>query len=273
MVRCVAHTDRTPSLALRDGEGGRLLVHCYAGCHPLDVLAQLRDLQLVESRRSRRLDDVAIVHRATTTVDHRVLDSALQIFAEAVEPRRGPVETYFRVRGLGGLPDDVVDIRYHPRCPRGADRLPAMVALMRDASSNEPTGVHRTFVRYDGSGKAAVTPAKMMLGRAAGSVVKLTPDEDVLMGLGLSEGVEDGIAILNMGWRPIWACMSAGFMTRFPILRGVEALSLFADADRAGQSAAESCAARWRRAGLSAAIVNPRSWKDFADMAEALRHE
>ena len=31
MVRCVAHADRTPSLALRDGDGGRLLVHCHAG--------------------------------------------------------------------------------------------------------------------------------------------------------------------------------------------------------------------------------------------------
>jgi hypothetical protein len=110
----------------------------------------------------------------------------------------------------------------------------------------------------------------MMLGRAAGSVVKLTPDEDVVAGLGLSEGIEDGIAIINLGWRPIWACMSAVGMQRFPILPGIEALTLFADADPVGLKAAASCASRWCRVGSTAAVVDPQKWKDFAAMAEAL---
>jgi putative DNA primase/helicase len=274
MVRCVAHADRTPSLALRDGDRGRLLVHCHAGCHAFDVFAELRKLNLGAKDLSGRDDDKAgSHHRAKPTADRSAVELALQIFTDAVDPRRGPVQVYLQGRGLGRLPDDVIDVRYHPRCPRGTDRLPAMIALMRDAVSNEPTGVHRTFLRSDGSGKADVSPAKMMLGRAAGSVVKLTPDEDVLAGLGLSEGLEDGIAILNMGWRPVWACMSAVGMSHFPVLRGIEALTLFRDADRAGLSAAGSCAGRWRRAGLSAVVVDPRNWKDFAAMAEALCHE
>jgi putative DNA primase/helicase len=273
MVRCVAHPDRTPSLALRDGDGGRLLVHCHAGCHPFDVFAELRNLNLGADDLSRRNDARSSGHhRAKPTADRSAVELALQIFADAVDPRRGPVQVYLQGRGLGRLPDDVIDVRYHARCPRGTDRLPAMIALMRDAVSNEPTGVHRTFLRSDGSGKADVSPAKMMLGRAAGSVVKLTPDEDVLAGLGLSEGLEDGIAILNMGWRPVWACMSAVGMSHFPVLLGIEALSLFRDADRAGLSAADSCAVRWRRAGLSAVVVDPRNGKDFAAMAEALCH-
>lgn len=32
LARCPAHADRTPSLAIRDGEGGRVLVRCWAGC-------------------------------------------------------------------------------------------------------------------------------------------------------------------------------------------------------------------------------------------------
>jgi CHC2 zinc finger len=30
--RCPAHEDRSPSLSIREGEGGRILMHCFAGC-------------------------------------------------------------------------------------------------------------------------------------------------------------------------------------------------------------------------------------------------
>ncbi len=38
-VRCPAHADRTPSLAIRAGDGGRVLLRCWAGCATTDVLA------------------------------------------------------------------------------------------------------------------------------------------------------------------------------------------------------------------------------------------
>jgi hypothetical protein len=40
--RCPVHDDRTPSLSLSLGEGGRLLWHCHAGCDQAAVLAGLR---------------------------------------------------------------------------------------------------------------------------------------------------------------------------------------------------------------------------------------
>ena len=30
--RCLSHSDRSPSLTIREGGGGRVLVHCHAGC-------------------------------------------------------------------------------------------------------------------------------------------------------------------------------------------------------------------------------------------------
>ena len=42
LCRCCCHKDRTPSLSLRDGEDGKLLVHCFAGCRAEDILAELR---------------------------------------------------------------------------------------------------------------------------------------------------------------------------------------------------------------------------------------
>lgn len=41
LIRCPAHDDHNPSLKLAEGDGGRLLVHCMAGCDPADVLAAL----------------------------------------------------------------------------------------------------------------------------------------------------------------------------------------------------------------------------------------
>lgn len=179
----------------------------------------------------------------------------------------GSLGEAYLLNRLGRLPIDLTDLRHHPRCPRGGDRLHALVALMRDAVSNQPTGIHRTYLNPDGSGKADIVPAKMMLGRAAGSVVKLTPNEDVTIGLGLSEGIEDGLAIINSGWRPVWACLSAGGMASFPVLKGIEALTVFCDADSPGRKAAAAVVQRWRDAGLEAVIAEPPAGvKDFGEL-------
>jgi hypothetical protein len=38
IARCPAHEDRSPSLSISEGEGGRLLLHCHAGCTFDDIL-------------------------------------------------------------------------------------------------------------------------------------------------------------------------------------------------------------------------------------------
>ena len=38
VARCPAHEDRSPSLAIKDEEDGRVLLHCFAGCETEDVL-------------------------------------------------------------------------------------------------------------------------------------------------------------------------------------------------------------------------------------------
>ena len=35
---CPAHEDRTPSLSVATGEGGRILIKCHAGCTTKDVV-------------------------------------------------------------------------------------------------------------------------------------------------------------------------------------------------------------------------------------------
>lgn len=37
-AHCLSHADRSPSLTIREGRGGRVLVHCHAGCNVEAVL-------------------------------------------------------------------------------------------------------------------------------------------------------------------------------------------------------------------------------------------
>lgn len=73
MARCPAHADRGPSLSLRQGENARILVHCFAGCRPEEIVAALgltladlfEDAPLNERRtpKPNRIDRVALAFR------------------------------------------------------------------------------------------------------------------------------------------------------------------------------------------------------------------
>jgi hypothetical protein len=39
IARCPAHKDRSPSLSIGEGRDGRILLHCFAGCSTVSVLA------------------------------------------------------------------------------------------------------------------------------------------------------------------------------------------------------------------------------------------
>jgi len=38
---CPAHNDKSPSLAVREGEDGRVLIHCFGGCETINVIQAL----------------------------------------------------------------------------------------------------------------------------------------------------------------------------------------------------------------------------------------
>jgi hypothetical protein len=40
-ARCPAHADKGPSLAVREGDDGRVLLHCFAGCETANVLGAI----------------------------------------------------------------------------------------------------------------------------------------------------------------------------------------------------------------------------------------
>jgi len=178
------------------------------------------------------------------------IEPALRIWRESVDPRGTLVERYLAYRRLALPARGEETIRYHPRCPFQGEKVPAMVALLRDISTDEPCGIHRTALLHDGSDRDR-TRGKAMLGRASGAAIKISANDEVTLGLGITEGLETALAVIAIGWRPVWTAASAGAIAHFPVLAGIEELTIFADRDEngAGQRAAQECAHRWHEAG------------------------
>ncbi len=143
--------------------------------------------------------------------------------------------------------------------PARGERAPSMVARVTDAKTKEPLTLHFTRLAPDGSKVQDGRPAKLLLSGHAkiGGVVRLVADANVTTGLGIAEGIETALAVLGSGWSPMWACVDAGNVSAFPVLSGIEALTVFADHDEAGLRAANAVAKRWRDAGRDAAIAAP----------------
>jgi hypothetical protein len=190
--------------------------------------------------------------------------SALRIWNEAQSPQGTPVASYLVSRGLK-LPNAVADegIRFHPALKLNGERVAAMVALLRDIRTNEPCGIHRTF--FDHGGRKL---GRKMLGRAKGAAIKLDADEAVDIGLHIGEGIETCLAAWLAGFRPVWALGSAGAIANFPVLSGIEAITVLGEVDDGGanHSVAQRCAARWIEAGREAFVVTPLVGSDLNDV-------
>ena len=248
LCRCPVHADRTPSLKVSNDErkSDGIDVHCFAGCDWRHVKAELNRQGLLLEFTPNKLETLTapkvLIQRPVSGPDEdaeaaKKLKRAETIWRTAVSLQGTLGSRYFiEHRGLDIAALDLSHaLRFH-------SDLCAVVALMTDPLTNQSCGVHRTFLNKEGAKRD-----RMMLGKQG--VVRVSPDEAVTYGLGIAEGVEDALAILISGWKPVWAATSAGSIARFPVLSGIEALTIFPDNDEAGRKAAKACATRWTAAG------------------------
>ncbi len=185
----------------------------------------------------------------------------------------GIAAEYLSARRCAVPPTDS-DLRWH-----GALKHPsgyvgaALVALITDTETGNPVSLHRTWIRGDGS--KPVEPARLLAKghRKAGGVIRLWPDDAVTDGLAICEGIETALSIAHV-FRPVWSCIDAGNLAEFPVLAGIESLTICADHDPAGLRAAETCAARWLAARREVRITTPDAeGSDFNDAARAANDE
>jgi len=258
------HSARDRSLSVRVSwqapDGFLVFSHAgddFAACRD-HVRAKLGLPQLAPTRRDAPVAPAPSDHASR-------IARAAALWADGLDPHGTVVERYLASRGLE-LPQGADALRYHPRCPwRDQDRaetirVPAMVACMQAIDGDAITGVHRTRLT-----DAGVKLGRRMLGIAAGSAIKLDPDTDVTDGLAIGEGIETCLAARKLGFRPVWAMASAGAVAGFPVLPGVEALTLLAENDPASDRAIGQCAERWHAAGREVMIVTPTIGSDLND--------
>ncbi|MHA6731086.1 DUF7146 domain-containing protein [Devosia sp. A369] len=250
-----SRTDR--SLSVTFNPDGSFTTHSFCG----DDFRECRDHVKATLGLDDREPQPLPVEPFKLVSSHTNIERAMRIWASATPISGTPAESYLTIRGLSYSGNA---LRFHPSCLFGRERHPAMVGLMTDIITGEPTGVHRTALLPDGSGKAA--PGKQMLGIAKNAVVRLSADEDVSGGLAIAEGIETALAA---PFQPIWACLSAGTMAAFPVLDGIGALTIFGDHDAAGIKAANDCGLRWHGAGREVTAEMPlMPGADMADLAE-----
>jgi putative DNA primase/helicase len=256
LARCPSHDDREPSLKVKDDprKSGGIDLHCFAGCGWQDVKTEFRRQGLLPQFAASTVKPKPISPRPPFENDdagadddtiHR-LEIALSIW-RATTPLKDTLGfKYFTERR--GLHIGLLELDHVLRWHNG---IRAVVALMTDPTTAEPTGIHRRYLNPDGTKR---DPNPLMLGKQG--VVRLSPDEDVTQGLGITEGVEDALTVLISGWAPAWAATSAGAITSFPVLAGIEALTIFRDDNEVGVKAAEACAQRWDEAGREVFIAS-----------------
>jgi putative DNA primase/helicase len=265
MARCPAHEDRTPSVSIRDAEGGKVLVRCHAGCDQEHVIAALRGLGLWAEGGAHPLSPEfrqAPVEHKPDPEDTRRSEAALAIWKATKRAQGTLVDLYLASRGIRLPAPDA--LRFHPclRHPSGGI-WPAMVALVTSGHDGKPLAIHRTYLACDGIGKAPVEPQKMMLGPCRGGAVRLATPRDVLM---VGEGIETCLAAMQATGHPAWAALSTSGLRALDLPGSVRDVIVLADGDDPGEAAAREAALRWSREGRRVRIARPPSEMDFNDM-------
>jgi len=245
LVPCPAHDDDMPSLSLRDGDRG-LIVHCFAGCSPGDVYAVIRrkDRNLLEEGRT-----APEPAKGSSEYERRQHDKARWMWGRRRSISGTIAETYLREarRYTGPLPPTLAFL------PPWREHNPAMIAAFALVDEPEPgllgkphdvESVHLTLLRADGGGKANTKPNKLIIGSPGGQPIVLAPPND-LLGLTITEGIEDALTVHQATGLGAWAAGAAGFMPKLAkaVPDYVEAVTIFAHADEAGEDGARKLAA------------------------------
>jgi hypothetical protein len=159
-----------------------------------------------------------------------------------------PAEAYLRRRGitcaspptLGFLP---------PSKPEHHPAMIAAFALVLDEPEPGILGrpravqsVHLTLLKPDGSGKADVAKPKLMVGSPGELPIVLAPSTD-LLGLAVTEGIEDALTVYAATGLGVWAAAAAGRMPKLaPLVPSIEAVTIYAHDDQAGREGAHALA-------------------------------
>jgi hypothetical protein len=239
--------DRSLSIKVDPHAPDGFVAHSFAGddwrecrdhiANKLGIERRRTSTELYLSQPSRVLDESAAEKQKPLRVRH--------LWTCGFSIEGSPAETYLREARAyqTAIPETLAYL------PPGAYPHPAMMAAFGFADEIEPgllsirenevCGLHLTFLEPDGGGKADIEPAKIMLGSSSGWPIIIAPPND-LLGLTVTEGIEDALSVHQATGLGAWAAGSAGRMPHLATVvpDHIEAVTIYAHRDEAGQRGA-----------------------------------
>lgn len=254
MCHCPVHDDAHPSLSVRVGERC-LLVKCFAGCAPADVLRAINLMGLGGGT------SIAGAAPAAALDGRRGGDMARRLWERARPIEGTPADGYLRSRGLAPPHPQA---RYLARTPlgRGLDLrfIPALLVAVR--SDTGVAAVQRVFLDPRTGAKRDMTAPRRTLGRPGDGAVRLAAPG---VRLGLAEGYETARSAMQLLRLPVWAALGAERLHRIAVPPSVRHVVLLLDPDEAGERAAARAAAAYGAQGLRVEIRWPPARGDWND--------
>jgi hypothetical protein len=182
--------DRFPSLSVADGDDGRLLLRCFAGCEFADTLEELKHRGLVDGNLAVPTKNRRITLCRPAEINPDV--GALTIWQAAVEAQETAVDEYLNRRGI------------YLRPPMLRCRLDhrSMVAGVQ-APDGKIIAIQQTWLTNDGENASA---KRLTTGNLGSGAVRLGAAG---RSMGIAEGVETALSAMQMAGMTVWASLGA----------------------------------------------------------------
>ena len=265
--RCACPRNCGYSLSLSDGEDGKLLAFCFGGCKFDEIALTLVEYGLLDGE-GVSLDSPPGDRIARDRDDarrRRSIQQAREIYDSGAWDER--IAVYLRSRGIGLIPPV---LRFQEQAPhRLGTRLPAVIAPIVNVTG-EQIGVHMTYLRRDGAGKAKLPKEhqRECRGVIRGGAIRLAehdPGAELIVG----EGIETVCSAMELFGLPCWSAVYAGGLIRVDLPPGVRRVIIAADNDVSGAGQRNALAAhdRWVAEGRAVRLkCPPNAGDDFNDV-------
>jgi putative DNA primase/helicase len=242
--------DRFPSLSVADGDDGRLLLRCFAGCEFVDILDELKHRGLVDGRVP-----VHPPHARSKPKPHDPDPEALKIWVASRPLQHSFAAEYLERRGIALKPPSL-------RCRID---VPALVAGVQ-RPDGKIVAVQQLRLTNEGE-KVDVLCPRLTTGALGAGAVRFGPAGEVT---GLAEGVETALSAMELSGVTVWASLGSARLHQVELPPEVEEVHVFVDNDEPGRLAAKRAADVHTSLGRRVYLRSPPDecgdWNDFLNL-------
>lgn len=259
--------DRSLSIKLSPRAPCGFVVYSHSDDDPIECRDYIRArLGMAPWAPDRERTPLVVTHCGPDHDRERKKLHSLRIWQGSASPLGTIVEHYLREHRCLDLPPDVAGsvVRFNGSLYFDEfTRHPGMVCLLRDIQTNEPCGIHRTFLDRNTARKID----RKMYGVAKNAAIKFDAVEGALT---IGEGVETVLSARAAGHAPAWALGSSGAVANFPVVKAVKELSILEENDETSRRDVRACLKRHLGAGRIVNTIKSHVGNDFNDAWRAM---